>query len=209
MLKAFLKFPRLGHLVPLALALALVLAFAVPGLGRDDIPELPAPDGSSDTPEMLVKMSDESTLKLSSLRGQVVLLDFFWTKCPHCRDHAPHMVELHNKYGKQGLHVLGLAAQVDKPEDVREFIKELKVNYPIGFSTTELLAYYRDSHNAGVPQMVLFGPDGKMVKRLIGWNEENGKEIDAAIVAQLEKLRTVKPGSKASSRVNTRRTARG
>jgi len=207
MSKAFFKFPRLASVLSLGLALVLAMAAAVPSLGRDDIPELPMPDGSNDTPEMLIKMADDSTLKLSSLRGRVVLLDFFWTKCPHCRDHAPHMVEMYNQYSKRGLVIVGLAAQVDTPEDVKGFVHELKVNYPVGFTTTELLAYYRDSHNAGVPQMVLFGADGKMVKRLIGWNEATGKEIHDAVAAQVQKMHPVKPGSKATSRATARRTA--
>ena len=57
-----------------------------------------------------------------------------------------------------------------------------------------------DSHDHGVPQMVLFGPDGKMAKRQVGWNDKISKEMSAAIEAQLAKLPTVKPGSKASNK---------
>jgi peroxiredoxin len=179
----------------------------MPGFGRDDIPELPSPDGSGDTPEIVVPMIDKTTTKLSSLRGRVVLLDFFWSQCAHCRDHAPHMVELYNELSKRGLVILGLATDTqDKSADVKAFMRDLKINYPVGFITNELVAYYTDSHNHGVPQMVLFGPDGKMARRLIGWDEKNGKDLRDAILAQLQKLPTVKPGSKASSRPVRRAT---
>ena len=200
-------FPRLPHLAQ-AFFLGLALVVAVPCLGRDDIPELPMPDGSGDTPEMLIQMADGSTLKLSSLRGRVVIIDFFWTKCHVCQAHAPHMVEIYNQYSKRGLVVLGVAAQVDTPEDVKAYLKEFKITYPVGYVTTELLAYYRDSHDAGVPQMALFGPDGKMVKRLKGWDERLGKELGEAVQAQLQKMQPAKPGGKATSRADTRRTAR-
>jgi peroxiredoxin len=192
-----------------ACGLALVLMLAAPGMGRDDIPELPAPDGSSDTPEMIVPMIDKTEMKLSSLRGRVVILDFFQYTCPHCQEHAPHMVELYNQYSKRGLVILGLAAHPEDARDnVKAFIKEYKLPYPVGFITTELVAYYTDSHNHGVPQMVLFGPDGKMAKRLIGWTESVGKEMSSAVAQQMAKLQTVKPGSKAGRRTSTRRIVR-
>jgi len=196
-----------GRALTAALGAIFVLVAAMPGFGRDDIPELPAPDGSGDTPEIIVPMIDKTTTKLSSLRGRVVLLDFFWSQCAHCRDHAPHMVELYNELSKRGLVILGLATDTqDKSADVKAFMRDLKINYPVGFITNELVAYYTDSHNHGVPQMVLFGPDGKMARRLIGWDEKNGKDLREAILAQLQKLPTVKPGSKASSRPVRRAT---
>lgn len=196
-----------GRALTAALGAIFVVIAAMPGFGRDDVPELPSPDGSGDTPEIIVPMIDKTTTKLSSLRGRVVLLDFFWSQCAHCRDHAPHMVELYNELSKRGLVILGLATDTqDKSADVKAFMRDLKINYPVGFITNELVAYYTDSHNHGVPQMVLFGPDGKMARRLIGWDEKNGKDLRDAILAQLQKLPTVKPGSKASSRPVRRAT---
>src|SRR5262249_385586 len=155
-------------------------------------------------------VNSQKQIKLSSLRGKVVLLDVFLSSCPHCQEHAPHIVELYNQYRSRGFTVLGLATDRKKKKDdvesVKAFASLAKINYPIGFLTTEVIAYYMDSHDHGVPQMVLFGPDGKMAKRLIGWNEKVGKEMSAAIEAQLAKMPTVKPGSKASSRPTTRKT---
>jgi thiol-disulfide isomerase/thioredoxin len=154
----------------------------------EDPPELPASDGSSLTPEIEVEMVDKAKakLKLSSLRGKVVLLDFFWTQCQHCREHAPHVVELYNQYRDRGFTVLGLATDgPQKAGDVKAFMRDTKINYPVGYISTELVAYYTDSHNHGVPQMVIFGTDGKMVKRLIGWNEQTNKDLLAALKSQL------------------------
>jgi len=196
-----------GQALAVALGVVIILVAAMPGFGRDDVPELPSPDGSGDTPEIIVPMIDKTTTKLSSLRGRVVLLDFFWSQCAHCRDHAPHIVELNNELSKRGLVILGLATDPqEKSADVKAFMRELKINYPVGFITNELVAYYTDSHKHGVPQMVLFGPDGKMAKRLIGWDEKNGKDLREAILSQLQRLPTVKPGSKASSRPVRRAT---
>ncbi|MGE0131369.1 MAG: peroxiredoxin family protein [Blastocatellales bacterium] len=214
-LKPFFKFSLLIRAFAASCVLLLSVA-ATPRLGVEDIPELPMPDGSGDTPEMTIDLLPSNVgpaqkqIKLSSLRGKVTLIDMFWSKCPHCEEHAPHIVELHNQYRARGFTVLGLATdrpeKKDDVESVKAFVSLAKINYPVGFLTTEVIAYYMDSHDHGVPQMVLFGPDGKMVKRQIGWNEKIAKEMRAAIEAQLAKMPTVKPGSKASSRPATRKT---
>jgi thiol-disulfide isomerase/thioredoxin len=139
----------------------------------------------------------------------------FLSTCPHCEEHAPHIVELYNEYRDRGFTVLGVATDPggkeskDAVASIRAYTSLAKIEYPVGFLIPEVIAYYADNHNHGVPQMVLFGPDGKMVIRRIGWDEKSGKEIRAAIEAQLAKMPTVKPGSKASSRPPTRKTKQG
>ncbi len=181
-------------------ALSALLTASALALGADDVPELPAADGSSYTPEIVIPMIDKKELKLSSLRGKVVMLDFFLTTCPHCQDHAPHVVELYNKYHNRGFVVLGLASDFQLSGDlksasvaVQDFIRKYKLNYPVGHTSLESVAYFTDSHNRGVPQMVLFGPDGRMVLRHIGWDEKVGKEITNTIEAQLSKLAPAAP----------------
>ncbi len=208
-LKPFFKVSLLIRAFAVSCVLLLSVA-ATPRLGLEDVPELPMPDGSGDTPEMIIDLvpsgDQQKQLKLSSLRGKVVLIDMFRSTCPHCEEHAPHIVELYNQY-------LGLATDNKENKDeaatVNAYISLAKIEYPVGFVTPEVIAYYVDSHDHSVPQMILFGPDGKMAKRLIGWNEKNGKEMRSAIEAQLAKMPAVKPGSKASSRPATQKTKQG
>jgi len=187
---------------------ALISFAAVTRLGTSDVPELPTGDGTGDVPDMFIKLvpntlapSNKEEMRLSSLRGRLVLLDMFYSQCPHCEEHAPHVVEFYNQYRQRGFTVLGLATdRPEKSDDVKKFMNKAKITYPVGYITTEVIAYYADSTNQGVPQMILFGTDGKMVKRLIGWNADVGKELKTAIESQLAKQPTVKPGSKASSK---------
>jgi thiol-disulfide isomerase/thioredoxin len=205
-----------------ASCILLLSVVATPRLGADDVPELPMPDGSGDTPEIIIDLlsggpgaaaDQQNQLKLSSLRGKVVLIDVFLSTCPHCQDHAPHLVELYNQYRDRGFTMLGLATDNKENEDnvasVKAYASKAKIEYPVGFLTPEVIAYYVDSHDHGVPQMILFGPDGKMVTRQVGWNEKSSKEIRAAIDAQLAKAPVVKPGSKASSRPPSRKSKQG
>ena len=215
-LKPFFKVSLLIRAIAVSCVLLLSVA-AIPRLGVEDIPELPMPDGSGDTPEMIIDLlpggDQQKQLKLSSLRGKVTLIDMFRSTCPHCEEHAPHIVALYNQYRDRGFTALGLATDNKENKDevasVKAFVSLAKIEYPVGFVTPEVIAYYVDNHDHSVPQMILFGPDGKMAKRLIGWNEKNSKEMRVAIEAQLAKMPTVKPGSKASSRPVTQKTKQG
>jgi len=205
----------------LSVAFVLMVTAGVSRLGAADVPELPMADGSGDTPEITVDLVSTvpggvpggNQVKLSSLRGKVVLLDMFWSQCPHCEEHAPHIVEIYNAYRQRGFTVLGLATDPkDDPASagkVKAFMVKAKINYPVGYISNEVIAYYADSHNHGVPQMVLFGPDGKMVMREIGWSEAIGKKFKQAIEEQLAKVVTVKPGSKASAKPSQNKTKQG
>jgi len=216
-LKPFFKVSLLIRAFAVSCVLLLSVA-ATPRIGVEDVPELPMPDGSGDTPEMIIDLlpggvDQQKQLKLSSLRGKVTLIDVFLSTCPHCEEHAPHIVELYKQYRDRGFTVLGLATDNKENKDsvasVNAFVSLAKIEYQVGFITPEVIAYYVDSHDHGVPQMILFGPDGKMAIRRIGWNEKSSKEIRAAIEAQLAKMPTVKPGSKASSRPTTQKTKQG
>ena len=193
--------------VCLIIFLALAVIAASPRLGASDTPELPKADGTGNAPDMLVDLASlnlgvaagrPQRLKLSSLRGRVTLMDIFWSRCHHCEEHAPHIVELYNKYHQRGFNVLGIATDSkDNKDDVaslKQFMQKARISYPVGFLTTEIRAYYADPKDTGVPQMILFGADGKMVTREIGWNDGIAEKMKKAIEAQLTKSSAVKTG---------------
>ncbi len=209
-------------------AIAILAVASTPKLGASDIPELPMADGSGDTPEMIVDLvpatvaAKPGKLKLSSLRGKVVLMDMFWSKCNHCQEHAPHVVAIYNQYKDRGFTILGLAKDskdsAEEVKSVKDYMTTAKINYPIGFVSTELVAYYADTRNHGVPQMVLFGADGKMVFREIGWNENIEKKLKDTIEEQLAKMpakaveqtpATVKPAGKPAAKPSQQKSKRG
>lgn len=184
--------------VLLSVSFALIVVAAAPRAGFAELQDLPKADGSGDAPDMLVDLFSRTPaakapkfIKMSSLRGKVTLVDIFWSRCPHCEEHAPHIVEFYNQYKQRGFTVLGLATdRKDNPDDVnslKSFLDRTKINYPVGFLTGEIRMNYADPKEAGVPQMVLFGADGKMILREIGWSPVQGEKVKKAIEAQLAK----------------------
>ena len=72
-------------------------------------------------------------LKMEALRDKVVLFVFWATWCPHCRREMPNMVDLHEKYGDQGLVVVG-ATKTSKRQDadkVKLFVEDNGIPFPI------------------------------------------------------------------------------
>ncbi|MBM3889644.1 MAG: TlpA family protein disulfide reductase [Verrucomicrobia bacterium] len=67
---------------------------------------------------------------IESLKGKVVIVDFWATWCPPCRQEIPGFIELQKKFGDKGLVVVGLSLD-DDTAPVAEFVKQHKVNYPV------------------------------------------------------------------------------
>jgi thiol-disulfide isomerase/thioredoxin len=69
-------------------------------------------------------------VRLSDYKGKVVLLDFWATWCGPCKIEIPWFVEFQQKYGPQGLQVVGVSVD-DTVEMLRPYVKDLKMNYPV------------------------------------------------------------------------------
>lgn len=124
---------------------------------------------------------DGAVQKLKDLRGKVVILDFWATYCPPCLEEIPHLRELQAKYGKENLEIIGLhvGGEEDRPR-VPDFAERLKIDYPLATPENELTRFIF-AERSDIPQTAIFDRNGKMVKKLIGFNEQVKKELDAAV----------------------------
>ena len=121
---------------------------------------------------------------LNDLRGKVVILDFWATYCPPCLEEIPHLAELQNRYSN--LQVVGL--HVGGDEDLRQvpaFAEKLKINYTLGFPETSLTQSLLGDDYA-IPQTFVFDKNGKLVKKIVGFDARLKSELDDAVRQALE-----------------------
>jgi thiol-disulfide isomerase/thioredoxin len=112
-------------------------------------------------------------------QGKPVVIDIWATWCGPCRQEIPHLVQFANQYGKDGLIIIGLTIedpQADRNE-VRNFVKQYKMNYQVAFAPEGLYDFFSgNTERLLIPQTFIFGADGKVIRRLIGYNETKGKD---------------------------------
>ena len=128
---------------------------------------------------------DGAQYSLMSLRGKVVVLDFFGMSCAHSRDHIKEtMTEMAST---NDLQIIGLESESSSVERVRQFIKDQGITYPVAqISETEFVNYV-DSRDISAPQTLVFGRDGKLVLHNYGHNAKTEADLKAAIAAALAK----------------------
>jgi len=150
------------------------------------LPGTPVPDAvSTSVPKDFdVHTVDGRTIKLSDYRGKVLVMDFWATWCPPCRQETPQLARIARENQDRGLEVIGLHVDdrgQSSPEDIRKFIDHYGITYTVGLATDDMFTAYLGTDDDTIPQTLVFGRDGKLVKHLIGYSPSHGKLLDEAV----------------------------
>jgi thiol-disulfide isomerase/thioredoxin len=126
---------------------------------------------------------------LSDWRGQVVLVNFWATWCPPCREEIPLLVDAQRRYGSRGFQVVGVA--LDDRDAVAAYGARMRINYPLLVGEDAVLTTMAELGNAGgaLPYSVFLDPQGRPVVRKIG--AFSATELDKEVRALLENPRPV------------------
>jgi len=116
-------------------------------------------------PAFLVRAIDGSVVSTAEWHGKVVLLNFWATWCPPCRDEIPELVDLAARY-KDHLVVVGISLDDADEGEVGRFAKDFGINYPIVMASREILAEYGGV--PALPTLFVVSPDGKVVQKHVG-----------------------------------------
>lgn len=119
-----------------------------------------------------------ASVNLASLKGKVILLDFWATWCGPCKIEIPGFIELHEKYKAKGLAVVGVSVD-DTVEQLKPFVAQYKMTYPVlvGLGQDAMQEAYGPMW--GLPTTFLISRDGKICKKHMGLvsKEQFEKEI--------------------------------
>ena len=133
--------------------------------------------GDPAPPLKVVSMSGQK-ITLANYKGRVLVLDFFATWCAPCRAAIPHFIGLYRKYNKQGLEVLGMSADEDGDKDVREFMSEQKIIYPVALAGDEMLTEYGIR---SLPTVYVINKKGAIAEKYMGYNEDMAASMETLV----------------------------
>lgn len=146
-----------------------------------------APPVGRPAPDFTLPLFTGGTLRLNSLRGKPVVLNFWASWCVPCREETPRLVRFHKIYGPRIVFV-GVNVE-DEDQDARRFLAQYHVDYPVVRSSDErvLIAYAV----MGLPTTVFIRADGVVVDKYVGGFM--GPEGEKALHLRLERL--LRPGA--------------
>jgi thiol-disulfide isomerase/thioredoxin len=132
-------------------------------------------------PEFTLKGLDDKDVSLKDQKGSVVVLDFWATWCPPCREGLPHIDKLAKDYKDKGVKAFAIDLQ-EKKDQVQKYVTDNKLELPALLDTEGKTA--KAYSVTGIPQTVIIGKDGVVQKVFIGLTPE--EEVKAAIDAALK-----------------------
>ena len=156
------RWVALGAVLGGVALLTLVLSF---GLSRDPTIIRSALVGRPAPGFALRTLDGSETVRLSDLRGQVVVLNFWASWCADCRIEHPNLAAAWQRYRDRGVVLAGVAFQ-DRPSASRAYLADFKGDWPQlsdpGSRTALAYGVY------GVPETFVIGPDGRVAYKQIG-----------------------------------------
>jgi len=141
----------------------------------------PPPPGEGDqAPDFTLTSTAGGSVQLSSLRGQIVVLDFWASWCGPCRAAIPALQRIHTDYADRGVRVLGV--NLNDSGDPAEFMAKLNADYTVLIKGEQVAAAYAVR---GIPTIVIIDPDGAVVHRESGWKSGMDAQLRNVIDAAL------------------------
>jgi len=148
-------------------------------------PVEPAHRASTVTPRGAWTQLDGRRAALEDYRGQVVVLDFWATYCPPCREEIPHLVQLQKRFGPQGLKVVGLnvGGEEDRPK-ISDFVKRYQIQYQLGSPDENTVGLFLADDDR-IPHTFVIDRQGRVVQDFVGYDGDAAADLEQAIATAL------------------------
>jgi thiol-disulfide isomerase/thioredoxin len=133
-------------------------------------------------PAFTVRDLDGRDISPASLRGKVVIVNFWATWCGPCRAEIPDLVALQAKY-KDTLQVIGISEDEAGVDVVRRFAAEHKINYPVAMMTPEIEKMYPGI--TALPTSFILDRESRVVQKHVGMLTARTTEFETRHLAGL------------------------
>jgi peroxiredoxin len=146
----------LKKICSLLLGLAVLLTVVGPAAAGDAMPSF-----------SLSSAQDGKTVASDDFKGKTLLITFFTTWCPPCRQEIPSLIQLQNDYAAKGFSVIGLSMDEKGASVVAKLIEKESINYPVLMADSKTARDFGGI--VGVPTSFLVNSEGEVVKRYPGY----------------------------------------
>lgn len=115
--------------------------------------------------DLTMKDMHDAEFKLASLKGKVVLVNFWASWCAPCLAEIPEFIKVREELHEKGFEIVGISTD-DTPQQLRDFAAKYKTNYPL----VQVTAEAEDAFGPvfGLPTSILVGRDGSVCRRHFG-----------------------------------------
>ncbi len=114
-------------------------------------------------------------VKLSDMRGKVVVLEFWATWCPPCRASIPGIEKIYESYKDKGVVVLAVSMDDGGWDAVQSFVKENGIKYTVLKGDEDVAQKYQVR---SIPMLLVLDKEGKISKRYIGFGSDEDLSND-------------------------------
>jgi thiol-disulfide isomerase/thioredoxin len=136
-----------------------LLAAAGPSLAEDPAPIFP---------DLELAGADGGSIRLSQLKGNVILLNVWATWCGPCRMELPIVQKMYDKYSDRNFVVLAVNVDADRNK-IEPFKKRYNISLPIYFASPEDAGQMTAM---GIPSTFIIGPDQILIDRAVGYSAQ-------------------------------------
>lgn len=126
-------------------------------------------------PDFQFTTDDSVTHLIRDFRGKVVVINFWANWCPPCRAEFPHLEkEIWQRFKDRDFYVIAIGRE-HTMDVVRAFRDSMKVTFPMAPDPKrEIYSLFAEKY---IPRTILVDKDGRIVKQIVGFQEEEFKEL--------------------------------
>lgn len=125
-------------------------------------------------PDFELQDLNGKTVSLSDFKGRVIILDFFASWCPPCRQEIPDFIKLQDSYGSKGFSMIGIS--LEGLNETKDFAKRVGINYPVLIDDGKASAVYGPIRS--IPTTFTIDKNSKIAKLYIGYRAKEIFEKD-------------------------------
>jgi thiol-disulfide isomerase/thioredoxin len=134
-------------------------------------------------PAFAMRTIDNKPIAAETLRGKVLIVNFWATWCPPCRAEIPDLIALQDKYRDQ-LQIIGVSQDEGPVDAVRKFAAEHQMNYPIVMTTPEIEKVFAGIY--ALPTSFIIDRESRIVQKHVGMLNASTTELETRYLAGLE-----------------------